>query len=533
MSKIFLKNNRGFHWYSNQSIYIKGSFFDSKNNYYEKENLISFFTNIKSDAQFIKKIKEINGIFTVLIKLNNKTLIASDTTRVFPLFYTFINTELFLSDNVEYLKEKFNLQEINKNSSNEFLASGYTLGNKTLLNNIFCLQSNEYIIFANNTITKRDFFFSYATKKVNNSEYSKLRKQAIEAFENTFNRLIVSLNNRTVVIPLSGGYDSRLIVLMLKKHNYKNVICFTYGKKNNLELHNSKKVASELGYKWIYVEYTNELIENYIGSEKFKKFAHFTCNYISMPSLQDYFAVKYLSENNLIPSDSIFIPGHSGDFLGGSQFLKVIPENLKSSEIPNLILKEKFNHNKISNKSKEAIKNTVKELLLDFDRNYQNNIHYSVFEDFDIKEKITKIIFKDSLGYIYCGYEHRFPYWDKELLSFFKNVPIEYKKMKFLYDDILKNYYFEQYNLKFDKELQPNLLQIYSQKIKEIIKLIFPKFIINHFLRKNDWLNSQTITGEMVKSLKKNNLHYNTNIKTFNDVNIQWYLYFVKNLIKK
>jgi len=533
MSQILLKNNKGFQWYSNETVFIKGCFFDSENNYYEKGNLISFFTYINNEAKFINTIKEINGIFTVLIKLNNKILIASDTTRIFPIFYTFRNAELFISDDIEYLKGKFNLQEIDKNSSNEFLASGYTLGNKTLLKNIFSLQSNEYIIFENSIITKRDFFFSYATNKLNNSEYFQLKKQAIKAFENTFKRLILSLNNRTAVVPLSGGYDSRLIALMLKKHNYKNVICYTYGKKNNLELNNSKKVANALGYKWVYVEYTNKLIENYIESEKFKKFAHYTCNYISMPSLQDYFAVKYLSENNIIPSDSIFIPGHSGDLLGGSQFLKIIPKNLKSSKIPNLILKEKFYHNKISKTSKEIIKSTLKQLLLNFDKNHQNNIPFSVFEDFDIKEKITKIIFKDSVGYTYFGYEHRFPYWDKELLSFFKDVPIKYKKLKFLYDDILKNYYFEEYNIKFDKEVQPNLFQIYFQKFKEVIKLIVPKFIIKYFLQKNDWLNSQTITGEMLKSIKKNNLNYNTNLKTFNDINIQWYLHFVKNLIKK
>lgn len=533
MATTILINRKGFQWYSNEIIFIKGCFFDSKNNYYEKEKLISFFKNIKNEEQFINHIKDINGIFTVLIKINNKTLMATDTTRIFPLFYTFNNTALYISDDIEYLKEKFNIQEIDENSSNEFLISGYTLGGKTLLKNIYSIQSNEYIIFDKDTIQQQGFFFSYSTKEVNKSDYSELRKQGIEAFENAFNRLIKSLNKRTAVIPLSGGYDSRLIAVMLKKHNYNNVICYTYGKKNNIELENSKNVADILGYKWIYIEYTNELIKGYIKSEKFKKFAHYTCKFISMPSLQDYFAVKYLSENKLIPSDSIFIPGHVGDNLGGSQFLKVIPKNLKTFKIPNLIFKEKFNHNEISNNSKEIIKNTIKQLLLDFDRNYQNKIPYSVFENFDLKERITKIIFKASRGYTFFGYEHRFPYWDKELLSFFKNVPIKHKRMKFLYNDILKNYYFEQYGVKFEKELQPTIPQLYSQKIKQLIKLIVPNFIINHFLRKNDWLNSQTITDEMVNSLKNNDIQFYSNIKVFNELNIQWYLYFCKDLIKK
>ncbi|WP_111706604.1 asparagine synthetase B family protein [Lutibacter citreus] len=533
MHTSILKNNKGFQWYSNQNICIKGSFFDSKNNYYEKEKLVSFFINIENSEQFIKRIKNINGIFTVLIKLNHQIFIASDTTRIFPLFYTFKNTELNICDDIEYLKEKFNLKEVDEKSSNEFLSSGFTTGNKTLLKNIYTLQSNEYIIFENNRINKKGFFFSYATKKFNNSEYYELRKLAIEAFENAFNRLIVSLNSRTVVIPLSGGYDSRLIALMLRKHNYKNVICYTYGKKNNIEIENSKKVAETLNFKWVFIEYTNQLLENYIKSEKFKEFAHYTCKYISMPSLQDFFAVKYLSENNLIPDDSIFIPGHSGDLLGGSQFLKVIPENLKSFEISNLVLKEKFNHNKISHKSKKAIKKSIEQLLLEFDNNYFNKEPSSVFEDFDIKEKITKIIFKASGGYTFFGYEHRFPYWDKELLLFFKDVPPKYKKMKLLYDDVLKNYYFNLYKINFENEIQPTYFKIYLQKIKKIIKLIFPKTLIKYFLRKNDWLNSQAITNEMIKSIKENGIHYNTNIKSYNEVNIHWYLNFAKNFIKK
>jgi asparagine synthase (glutamine-hydrolysing) len=85
----------------------------------------------------------------------------------------------------------------------------------------------------------------------------------------------------------------------------------------------------------------------------------------------------------------------------------------------------------------------------------------------------------------------------------------------------------------YDKELQPTLPQIYAQKIKQLIKIIVPKFIINQFLRKNDWLNSQAITDEMVNSFKNNNIRFYSNINVFNELNIQWYLYFCKDLIKK
>ena len=38
----------------------------------------------------------------------------------------------------------------------------------------------------------------------------------------------------------------------------------------------------------------------------------------SMFFMQEYFAVKYLKESHIIPDDSVFIPGFSGDVLAGS-----------------------------------------------------------------------------------------------------------------------------------------------------------------------------------------------------------------------
>lgn len=533
MAIILLKNNHGFLWYSSETISIKGSFFDKKNNYYEGEKMLSFFDLTENLNDFLKKIKEINGIFTVLLKLENKIFIACDITRIFSLFYSHKNGELFISDNIDYLKEKINISEIDQQASEEFLASGFTIGKKTLLRNIYQLQSSEYIFFDNNSIIDQGFYFSYATKNTNSKPFELLKEQAINSFENSFKRLIKSLNNRQVVIPLSGGYDSRLIAVMLKKYNYNNVVCFTYGKKDNIEIENSKKTAKALNYKWIFIEHTKGLIKNYINSSIFKEYASYTGKYSSMPYLQEYVAVKYLSENKLIIDDAIFIPGHSGDFLGGSQFKKVIPSNLSFKKISEIILKKKYYYNKTLKPSKLKIAKNINDQIRLFDTYCFSKIPHTVFEDYDLKERITKIIFNSSNIFTFFKYEHRFPFWDKELLTFFKKIPLEHKKMKYLYDDILTNYYFEMFNVNFKKEIQPTNHDILIQKIKESFKPFIPYFIKKYFLQKNDWLNSLELTNEMKESLQKNKIIYNKNIEAFNELNILWYYYYSIGKIKK
>jgi len=530
--KISLINNQGNSWFSNQGVTIKGYFFDSKSTLYQNEKTILFFKEIKNQNDFVSKLKEINGLFTVIIQLGDYTYIASDTSRIFPVFYSTQNGQVIISDSVEQIRIKYNLNKFNIKSETEFLSSGYTMGSKTLIDNIFQIQSNQYLIFNKNKLETKEFFFSYSIKQPYHENYIQLKDKTVVSFENTFKRLEQSLSNRQAVIPLSGGYDSRLIAVMLKKRNYKNIVCYTYGKKGNKEIEISKRVANELDIKWYFIEYTDKLISNFTDSKLFKEYVNFTGNYSSMPFLQEYFSVKYLKENQLIDTDAIFIPGHSGDLLGGSQIIKEIPLNITTDKIATILLTTKHKLHPLCLKEREIIKKNIQKTIFDFDENFENKLAYSVFEDFDIKEKISKLIMNSSNVYNFFGYEQRFPFWDKELLNHFKKTPIKYKINKKLYDDVLINNYFVNLNINFTKELQPTLNKILIQKLKNHIKPLLPKIFLDYKLKKNDLLNYNSMINQVEATINRNNLQKKTKIYQHNERLIEWYLYFAKNIIK-
>ena len=530
--KIELKNNKGFSWHQNKSIFIKGYFYDENNVFYQKENAIKFLSSIENKEDFKSLLKILNGVFSIIVLIDNLTFIAADTTRSFPIFYTLKNEEIILSDDILHLKNNYGLTSFNTVSETELKSSYHTHGKKTLLKNVFQVQSNQYLIIKKNTIIENNFFFSYAIKEENSGTYNSLKNNAVKAFENTFKRLIKSLDNKTVVIPLSAGFDSRLISVFLKKYNYKNVICYTYGRKDSFEIENSKKTAENLGFQWHFIEYNNDLIGDFVNTKEFESYAHFAGKHIAMPNMQEFFAVRYLKESQIIPKDSIFISGYAGDLLGGSQFLKVIPESLNHSEIVDLILSKKFNMCSLSNSNKKKIEKEIKNSLLNFDENYLEKIPSSVFEDYDIKEKIAKYIFNSASFYTFFGFEHRFPFWDKELLNFFKQVPVKFKVMKTLFDDVLINNYFKPENVYFKSENQPSKKIIYTQKIKDKVKPILPTFIKEKFLQKNDWNNYESITKRMLFSLKKENIENDRKFLSYNEIIIQWYLIFCKNSAK-
>ena len=481
--QISLKNNSGFSWFKNESVFIKGYFFDSNNNFYQEKKALLFLNKITTKEQFINTIKEINGCFSIIIKSKENIFIASDTTRSFPIFYKINDDKIFISDDILFLKEKFKINVFNKSATIEFKASLHTYGKKTLLENVFQVQSNEYLIINKNKIIERNFFFSYAIEKEFTASYNTLKEEAIITFENAFERLIQSLENKPIALPLSGGFDSRFIAVMLKKHNYKNVVCYTYGRKDSFEIENSKKTAQTLGYKWYFIEYNSRLTKGYLNTTTFKDYAHFAGKHSSMPYLQEYFAVKHLKDNHLIDENSVFIPGFAGDFLGGSQFIKVIPENLKTAEINDLIFKKKYALHRFNSSKQHEIKEGIEKNLKAFNSNYKQKIAATVFEDFDLKEKIAKYIFNSASVYLFFNYQHRFPFWDKNLLQFFKKVPQKHKYLKALFDDVLINNYFKPFNVYFENELGPDKKTITVQKIKDVVKPILPRKLNKKFYK--------------------------------------------------
>ncbi|AUC15742.1 hypothetical protein BTO06_11535 [Tenacibaculum sp. SZ-18] len=524
--RIDLKINNGFLWFSSYNVHLKGYFF-YENIFYEKQNAIHKLLKFQSISEFKKVVHQFNGIFTIVITIDNTTLLACDATRIFPLFYGIDNNQLLITDEIENFKSKFYCKE----SEIEMLSSLHCFGNKTLFDDIFITQSSELLTLQDDDIVRSEFLFSYATNEYSNDSYHNLKQKTIDAFDNAFKRLSESIKDKKLALPLSAGYDSRLIAAYLKKLEHKNVLCYTYGRASSFEIENSKKVAETLGFDWVFIPYTEKLIKGFTSSNEFKEFVKFAGKYSSTPNFQEYFAVKYLKQQNLIDETTVFISGYAGDLLGGSQFLKVIPEDFKTKKLIATLYKEKFHFYNHSNEQKLALQKTISKTLTHFNFSYSEKSAHSVFEDFDIKEKITKYIFNSSSFYTFFGYEVRFPFWDTTLLEHFKNMPVSSKLEKKLFDDVLVTNYFKPLNIHFKNDYKPDASHLKINQIKTFIKNLVPKRVLSKRLEKSDWNNYLLITNELKEELLKKNLPFEIPTKAYNQVVVQWYLYFCKNQI--
>jgi len=534
MAKIDLIINKGFKWYSSNNVFVKGFLFDSNKTYHEKEKLVKYFANVKTKNDLLQKINKVNGLFTICIQLSvNNILIANDNIRAFPIFYSKQHNQFHISDSVSQILKSIQTPIFSPLSKNELLASSFVSGSNTLIESINVTQSGQVIEFKNSGINSQ-FYSNYYATQVNSATYEAQKVQLQNIFNSSFKRLVDSLNGKKVIMPLSGGFDSRYIACKLKEFGYKNVLCFSYGKLNdNQEKETSQRVAKELGFDWEFIEYNETIVGNYLNDKGFKEFCEYFSQFSTTPMFHDYFALKYFKENKTIPEDSVFIPGHSGDFLGGSQLYKNgnIQEEATLKEIAKSIFKHRFLLTKLSLKSEKEIINKIYLQLLNESNASKGSLAYSIFEDWEIKENLSKYIANSAHIYDFFDFEYRLPFWDNELVNHCKTIPYKYKFGKILYDDVLKKT-FKTFNVDFNegKIISPKELKKYQFRKK--IKKIIPNQILKNLKPEEDFLNYEFVQLAMKKELLRDSKKSEKKLKSRNSIFTYWYINNVEKMFK-
>ncbi len=497
--EINLKNNSGYKWFSNGNIYVKGYLYDTNNKLYADQQLIDYFLIDK--CSFEDKLKGANGIFAVVIKEENCIKFAVDRIRTIPLFYKKKQGKYYLFDRNIIDSDS----ELDLFSAEEFSSSGFVTGKNTLIKDIFQLQAGEWGKISEGELQLK----SYSSYIIKDHALSRPIEDDLSLiFDSLIKRTIKYANGKKLVAPLSGGYDSRLLVTLLRKHNYDNVLCFTYGRANSFEVKTSRKVAETLKYDWIFVEYNDELIKGFSSNETFRSyFFDLGSNLTSLAHIQDFFAIQDLMKKGVLTSDSIFLPGHSGDFLAGSHLNR--KWRLTSNE--NFLLKSIFEtHYSLNNytKSYEKLKNKVLS-------NSEKGIMYSVFENWDLKERQAKFIVNSVRVYDLFNFKYLLPLWDNEMITFFKYLPLKEKINTVFFNNVVEHKIFREYNVDFKKQ-EPTS---FSTMIKKILPPFIKQFLKGVLSKKVDINNFDTINEELGEPKGKH----------INSVLVEYYLKKIKN----
>ena len=291
------------------------------------------------------------------------------------------------------------------------------------------------------------------------------------------NKLFISIikeaKGRRIIVPLSAGLDSRLIISGLKKYNYQNVKCFSYGHKNNFESLVAKRVAKKLGYEWKFVEIKYKDARNFYTSSKFNKYLNSANDGINVPVTHSLYAIDELLKVKYINKNDIIINGNSGDFISGGHIPTNIKYFKKLSDKPKNLFNRVFDSHftkhyalwrtLINKENKKIIKKILYFQLKDSTKVKEKITEYSVLELLEYENRQVKHVINGQRVYDFYKLNWLLPLWNKSFVKFWQGVPLKYKLNQILYKKVLYDLDFggvwrDEFNVK--PHISPNWIRI-------------------------------------------------------------------------
>ncbi|WP_414730301.1 asparagine synthase-related protein [Zhongshania aliphaticivorans] len=399
------------------------------------EYILSEIASIGNSAELNGKLRSLNGFYSWVEQSQSGIRAAVDHVRSMPLFYGTSDGQFYISDNADWVRRQVNDVEMDRLAKEEFLLAGYVTGSDTLYPNVKQIQAGELIIARKTregvSVEVSRYYQFLHTEPASYSESGLLIELESKMYA-AIKRLINFAKGRQIVIPLSGGYDSRIIAALVKRFGYRNILAFTYGVPGNKEALYSKEVATALGIKWEFVEYSEGLWREHWAGRLACEYKKSAANHTSLPHVQDWLAVKNLVDKGLIDKDAVVVPGHSGDFVAGSHIPSFVFDE-KSHHKENLystIIKDHLSNAPSTDMAivsagilVERIKNRIGIPFDGSDVEFAN-----LYELWDWQERQSKYIVNSVRVYEQFGLSWWMPLWDLEFVQFWEKIPLIFRE---------------------------------------------------------------------------------------------------------
>ena len=409
--------------------------------------LCRHFEKAVSKSSFAAALKDLNGFFAVIVKRENALFVGVDRVRSIPLFYSWAEDCLLVSDDPKWIDARLNKRQFDAASVGEFLLAGYVTGRYTLHPQIYQLQAGEYLIVdfsGRRCRLDSDRYYRFEPSDSSVESKSALLHKLDEVVLASVKRLIAVADGRPVVVPLSGGLDSRLIAMSLKRLGCRSVIAFSYGRNANDEARVSETIAVQLGIPWHFVEYSEELWRLWYESQECQQYISFAEGLSSVAHLQDWPAVMELKRRGVLPNGALIVPGHTGDFISGGH----IPQEFLHFRAFNLqkVVRAIWRHHYILATPGMASRYAglkpavLREYLIQRIVEGIESVRIRTLDDavracclWEWQERQAKFIVNSVRVYDFWKYEWWLPWWDLEVLEYWSRMPLVYRLNRRLY----------------------------------------------------------------------------------------------------
>lgn len=397
----------------NLRVYILG-YIVWNNTMYWGEEFAPILVQHYKDGEIEKYVNLYNGIYYFIIIDDKKIKIVNDRYGFYPLMYKRAEQEIRISNTSNDL---INSDDgLNENALIEYFVCGFTIGNKTLVENIFefsphCIYDIE--VRQGEFIWKEKSYWKFGlnlSEKLNNNKYQEFNELINRHFL-IYSKFLKGKGNR-VLLPISGGLDSRFLLNEFDKRDINSMLITFGGNYNTYDL----KCGIELGTytknslgHFVHIN-TEELVFNLLDNPV-------PSNKIASGQLNELFFYGINYFKNEFP---YFISGQSGGFVTGSHMRLKMKHWKTKGDVIDYIFKYKTSTfaNILSGDHKEYLKNQI-EKAVSGDTDLIGMLYIWELENRQ-KKYMARYCFTEGDNY---NLNILMPFYNYELFDFFTSLP--------------------------------------------------------------------------------------------------------------
>lgn len=478
------------------------------------ENIPSFeqfLTQIYKEGK-LERLKEVNGFFIAAIydASNKKLTIINDRHGLIKLYYYYDDNLFCFAPKIKPLLSLISNKALKKESIIDFFLFGYLLGDNTFFSHVKQIPHGSILELSYGNM-KLSRYWDYEYRK--NPE-AKAREELIDELYLLWQNAVKRRTrlHKSIIIPLSGGLDSRAILAAaLGNASKENITTFTYGEKGSFDFDIGQVVAKKAGVRNIPL-----ISEKFDFDDMYKKSLN---DVEGMIDATPYFAIRgYEMMKNY---GNVVFSGTMIDVLLGRHILSnIFSQDLLKKEIVsvkdqmaiNMLI---FNRQKLNNET-EIVQLFSDEFLQDIDIMSSFNSTHPQFKDIKNKKvpdyfAVWDYIHRWNKYVYYAVFRNRdvFQYLtmiDSDLVDFALKLSPEFRLDENLYIDMILQKYPEFFEIptktNFGLKLNTNQLFIFINKASIWLKGAFNKLAIVYF-KHNIFLNKS-----------KNYIDYNELLRT-------------------
>ncbi|AGB38535.1 asparagine synthase-related protein [Natronococcus occultus] len=250
----------------------------------------------------------LEGFFAAVLEDGDATYLVADGARSIPLYY---GVEGPVADRGRVVREALEA-ETDPVLESEFLLTRYVTGPETIWEGVYATQPGEVVRIDGDGIERRTYreYWPAGPEDERTNESATPRASLESALETALDRLERVAGDRPVVVPLSGGYDSRLLASALVERD-REVIGFTFGCSGHPDVELSREIADRLGIRWEFCDYDADRWREWYRGAAGREYRRAAFGGDALPFLAEWPAVRELVADGRLPTDALYCPGHT------------------------------------------------------------------------------------------------------------------------------------------------------------------------------------------------------------------------------